>query len=114
MKVKSSLPRSWRCSALHATDTGPERRSETVAIARKAKAATSEPENEYTPKIVEYQRGSSDISQSKAANVWVSPSGMRSGPLQRRSRAARSGSGASSCLRESRRNHRAIADQTTK
>ena len=60
---------------------GPARRSATRHDRQEGEARHQPPANKYTPKIVEYQCGASDISQSKAAKVVVSASGIRSAPL---------------------------------
>ena len=63
---------------------------------------TNEPAKKYTPNMVEYQCGVSDMIQSTDAKVWVSARMMIEGPAKRRKRADTPGSPVASCPREPR------------
>src|SRR3954465_14607920 len=65
------LPRSWKCDETTMRSSGGRRPSHASTQMRKARADSPCPPITSTPYIVEYQCGSSDISQSNDANVMV-------------------------------------------
>ncbi len=72
--------------------SSPTPRIATTTTERSAMNPTKEPAKKYTPKMVEYQCGVSDMIQSIEANVWVSAMTMMEGPARRRRRADTPGS----------------------
>src|SRR5262245_54900103 len=68
-KPNISLPRSCMCSVLISSPTKPARFHASVVTMIAANDVTAEDAKMRTPNMVEYQPGSSDITQSKPAKV---------------------------------------------
>src|SRR4029079_15497328 len=83
VNAKRSFPTSWRCSAVITVSSSGARCMAGASTERSAMNPTNAPEKKYTPNIVEYQCGVSDMIQSMDANVWVIASTMIDGPARR-------------------------------
>src|SRR5262249_9843576 len=92
--ANSRPPRSWKCTGEITRESGARSASRAATMMAKAKALSPCPTMSVAPKIVEYQCGSSDISQSTAAKVMASPYRINPGPLRRRRRRVGRGSAA--------------------
>src|SRR6186997_1768724 len=98
-----SLARSWKFSAVATFDIGANFTSDARTMIVKASVDRPWPPRVRTPKIVEYQCGSSDITQSTLMKVIVSTHRHKPGAETRRKRRScgpGSSVGFSSCWRD--------------
>src|SRR6476660_8614442 len=92
--ARRKLPRSFKVAGVAKLDHGGTSRISTSTTRAIDKAATPWPEASSTPYELENQCGSSDIAQSIAANVTLSPQMISPGPLMSANLRRRAGTSA--------------------